>query len=72
MAHEILQALMNHLFELHRSRLLFKNWWYYNHHALPHVHLTAFFSDRALQFGGPGGPVHVKLVVEWDLTTKEW
>ncbi|XP_058022736.1 ubiquitin carboxyl-terminal hydrolase 43 [Ahaetulla prasina] len=27
--------------------------------------------DRALQFGGPGGPVHVKLVVEWDLTTKE-
>ncbi|KAG8128925.1 hypothetical protein E2320_015639 [Naja naja] len=27
--------------------------------------------DRALQFGGPGGPVHVKLVVEWDLTIKE-
>ncbi|XP_063148668.1 ubiquitin carboxyl-terminal hydrolase 43 [Candoia aspera] len=27
--------------------------------------------DRALQFGGPGGPIHVKLVVEWDLTTKE-
>uniref|UniRef100_A0A8C5WR29 ubiquitinyl hydrolase 1 n=1 Tax=Laticauda laticaudata TaxID=8630 RepID=A0A8C5WR29_LATLA len=27
--------------------------------------------DRALQFGGPGGPIHVKLIVEWDLTTKE-
>ncbi|CAM4556283.1 ubiquitin carboxyl-terminal hydrolase 43 [Lepidochelys kempii] len=27
--------------------------------------------DRALQFGGPGGPHHVKLAVEWDLNTKE-
>ncbi|XP_074870623.1 ubiquitin carboxyl-terminal hydrolase 43 isoform X2 [Carettochelys insculpta] len=27
--------------------------------------------DRALQFCGPGGPPHVKLVVEWDLNTKE-
>ncbi|EMP23726.1 Ubiquitin carboxyl-terminal hydrolase 43 [Chelonia mydas] len=27
--------------------------------------------DRALQFGGPGGPHHVKLVVEWDPNTKE-
>ncbi|KAJ6655051.1 hypothetical protein lerEdw1_006104 [Lerista edwardsae] len=28
-------------------------------------------SLRALQFGGPGGPAHVKLVVEWDVNTKE-
>ncbi|KYO40811.1 ubiquitin carboxyl-terminal hydrolase 43 [Alligator mississippiensis] len=27
--------------------------------------------DRALQFSGPGGPPHVKLVVEWDVNTKE-
>ncbi|XP_077183640.1 ubiquitin carboxyl-terminal hydrolase 43 isoform X2 [Paroedura picta] len=27
--------------------------------------------DRALRFGGPGGPAHVKLVVEWDVNTKE-
>uniref|UniRef100_A0A8D0EBT2 ubiquitinyl hydrolase 1 n=1 Tax=Salvator merianae TaxID=96440 RepID=A0A8D0EBT2_SALMN len=27
--------------------------------------------DRAIQFGGPGGPTHVKLVVEWDVNTKE-
>uniref|UniRef100_A0A452GNC2 ubiquitinyl hydrolase 1 n=1 Tax=Gopherus agassizii TaxID=38772 RepID=A0A452GNC2_9SAUR len=27
--------------------------------------------DRALQFGGPGGPPHVKLVVEWDPNAKE-
>uniref|UniRef100_A0A8C3IXB8 ubiquitinyl hydrolase 1 n=1 Tax=Chrysemys picta bellii TaxID=8478 RepID=A0A8C3IXB8_CHRPI len=27
--------------------------------------------DRALQFGGLGGPPHVKLVVEWDPNTKE-
>ncbi|XP_054834235.1 ubiquitin carboxyl-terminal hydrolase 43 [Eublepharis macularius] len=27
--------------------------------------------DRALQLGGPGGPTHVKLVVEWDVNTKE-
>ncbi|XP_066473254.1 ubiquitin carboxyl-terminal hydrolase 43 isoform X2 [Tiliqua scincoides] len=27
--------------------------------------------DRALQFGGPGGPTHVKLVIEWDVNTKE-
>ncbi|XP_053147018.1 ubiquitin carboxyl-terminal hydrolase 43 isoform X2 [Hemicordylus capensis] len=27
--------------------------------------------DRALQFGGPGGPSHVKLVIEWDVSTKE-
>ncbi|KAF7249168.1 Ubiquitin carboxyl-terminal hydrolase 43, partial [Varanus komodoensis] len=27
--------------------------------------------DRALQFSGPGGPSHVKLVVEWDVNTKE-
>uniref|UniRef100_A0A8C8S2Z9 ubiquitinyl hydrolase 1 n=1 Tax=Pelusios castaneus TaxID=367368 RepID=A0A8C8S2Z9_9SAUR len=27
--------------------------------------------SRALQLGGPGGPPHVKLVVEWDLITKE-
>ncbi|XP_067403868.1 ubiquitin carboxyl-terminal hydrolase 43 [Emydura macquarii macquarii] len=27
--------------------------------------------DRALQLSGPGGPPHVKLVVEWDLNTKE-
>nr|XP_028572996.1 ubiquitin carboxyl-terminal hydrolase 43 isoform X2 [Podarcis muralis] len=27
--------------------------------------------DRALQFGGPGGPAHVKLVIEWDVSTKE-
>ncbi|CAM5097379.1 unnamed protein product [Natator depressus] len=27
--------------------------------------------DRALQFGGPGSPHHVKLVVEWDPNTKE-
>lgn len=36
------------------------------------MYLAAFFYYRALQFGGPGGPAHVKLVVEWDLTTKEW
>ncbi|XP_061472478.1 ubiquitin carboxyl-terminal hydrolase 43 isoform X2 [Rhineura floridana] len=27
--------------------------------------------DRALKFGGPGGPAHVKLVIEWDVNTKE-
>ncbi|NXD10633.1 UBP43 hydrolase, partial [Nothocercus nigrocapillus] len=27
--------------------------------------------DRALQLGGPGGPPHVKLTVEWDVSTKE-
>ncbi|XP_075759605.1 ubiquitin carboxyl-terminal hydrolase 43 [Pelodiscus sinensis] len=27
--------------------------------------------DRALQSCGPGGPPHVKLVVEWDLSAKE-
>uniref|UniRef100_A0ABM5FM90 ubiquitinyl hydrolase 1 n=1 Tax=Pogona vitticeps TaxID=103695 RepID=A0ABM5FM90_9SAUR len=27
--------------------------------------------DRALQLGGPGGPAHVKLVIEWDVNTKE-
>ncbi|XP_062448105.1 ubiquitin carboxyl-terminal hydrolase 43, partial [Rhea pennata] len=27
--------------------------------------------DRALQLGGPGGPPHVKLTVEWDTSTKE-
>ncbi|XP_062977595.1 ubiquitin carboxyl-terminal hydrolase 43 [Elgaria multicarinata webbii] len=27
--------------------------------------------DRALQFSGPGGPTHVKLVIEWDVNTKE-
>ncbi|NXG32439.1 UBP43 hydrolase, partial [Dromaius novaehollandiae] len=27
--------------------------------------------DRALQLGGPGGPPHVKLTVEWDAGTKE-
>ncbi|XP_014340144.2 ubiquitin carboxyl-terminal hydrolase 43a [Latimeria chalumnae] len=27
--------------------------------------------DRALQFCGPGGPPHVKLVIEWDQQTKE-
>ncbi|XP_015264333.1 PREDICTED: ubiquitin carboxyl-terminal hydrolase 43-like, partial [Gekko japonicus] len=27
--------------------------------------------DRALHFGGPGGPAHVKLVVEWDVDSKE-
>ncbi|KAH0629576.1 hypothetical protein JD844_011750 [Phrynosoma platyrhinos] len=27
--------------------------------------------DRALQFRGPGGPAHVKLVIEWDVNTKE-
>uniref|UniRef100_A0A8C0IM28 ubiquitinyl hydrolase 1 n=1 Tax=Chelonoidis abingdonii TaxID=106734 RepID=A0A8C0IM28_CHEAB len=27
--------------------------------------------SRALQFGGPGGPPHVKVVVEWDPNTKE-
>ncbi|XP_010211959.1 PREDICTED: ubiquitin carboxyl-terminal hydrolase 43 [Tinamus guttatus] len=26
---------------------------------------------RALQLGGPGGPPHVKLTVEWDISTKE-
>ncbi|XP_030589090.1 ubiquitin carboxyl-terminal hydrolase 43a [Archocentrus centrarchus] len=27
--------------------------------------------DRALKFCGPGGPPHVKLVIEWELSTKE-
>ncbi|XP_055078295.1 ubiquitin carboxyl-terminal hydrolase 43a [Periophthalmus magnuspinnatus] len=27
--------------------------------------------DRALRFCGPGGPPHVKLVIEWDYKTKE-
>ncbi|KAJ0050662.1 hypothetical protein NL108_005044, partial [Boleophthalmus pectinirostris] len=27
--------------------------------------------DRALKFCGPGGPPHVKLVIEWDYKTKE-
>ncbi|NWI63826.1 UBP43 hydrolase, partial [Todus mexicanus] len=27
--------------------------------------------DRALQLSGAGGPAHVKLTVEWDLSTKE-
>nr|XP_060620481.1 ubiquitin carboxyl-terminal hydrolase 43 [Anolis sagrei ordinatus] len=27
--------------------------------------------DRVLQFSGPGGPAHVKLVIEWDVSTKE-
>ncbi|TRY56406.1 hypothetical protein DNTS_034990 [Danionella cerebrum] len=27
--------------------------------------------DRALKLCGPGGPLHVKLVVEWDIRTKE-
>ncbi|NWX93381.1 UBP43 hydrolase, partial [Nothoprocta pentlandii] len=27
--------------------------------------------DRALQLGGPGGPPHVMLTVEWDSSTKE-
>ncbi|KAM3623620.1 uncharacterized protein V6R79_013376 [Siganus canaliculatus] len=27
--------------------------------------------DRALKFCGPGGPPHVKLVLEWELKTKE-
>ncbi|NWJ10064.1 UBP43 hydrolase, partial [Crypturellus undulatus] len=27
--------------------------------------------DRALQLGGLGGPPHVKLTVEWDISTKE-
>ncbi|XP_048180121.1 ubiquitin carboxyl-terminal hydrolase 43 [Corvus hawaiiensis] len=27
--------------------------------------------DRALQLSGPGGPPHVKLTVEWDMSTKE-
>ncbi|NXI75537.1 UBP43 hydrolase, partial [Rhipidura dahli] len=28
--------------------------------------------DRALQLSGAGGPPHVKLTVEWDMSTKEW
>uniref|UniRef100_A0A8C2XAM7 ubiquitinyl hydrolase 1 n=1 Tax=Cyclopterus lumpus TaxID=8103 RepID=A0A8C2XAM7_CYCLU len=27
--------------------------------------------DRALKFSGPGGPPHVKVVIEWETTTKE-
>lgn len=29
-------------------------------------------NSRALKFCGPGGPPHVKLVIEWDHKTKEW
>lgn len=34
-------------------------------------HLTSSSPPRALQLSGAGGPPHVKLTVEWDVSTKE-
>jgi len=39
----------------------------YRTHNLNHV-----FCHRALKFCGPGGPLHVKLVIEWENRIKEW
>lgn len=34
-------------------------------------YIVDFFSNRAYKSCGPGGPPHVKIVVEWDKETKD-
>lgn len=41
-------------------------------HLKCHFHSLFLLNCRALKFLGPGGPPHVKLVIEWEHKTKEW